>query len=200
MWSSLDNICEYIQRGKGPKYVDKSDVPVISQKCIQWSGFNIDVAKYIDITTIKTYSEERFLRSGDLLWNSTGTGTIGRINEYRHEDNKFSKVVADSHVTVVRPIYVNSTYLCKFLSSPTVQDGFEERAFGTTNQIELNTSTVKLQRIPLPPLAEQKRIVAKVDKLMALCDNLSKSLTDKEDKNEKLINAVSQLYTNGELG
>jgi len=42
----------------------------------------------------------------------------------------------------------------------------------------------------LPPLAEQKRIVAKVDSLMALCDRLSKSLADKETKSEKMLNAV----------
>jgi type I restriction enzyme S subunit len=67
---------------------------------------------------------------------------------------------------------INSEYLFSFLASPTIQDGFEDRASGTTNQIELATSTVKNQVIPLAPFAEQKRIVAKVDQLMHLCDQL----------------------------
>ena len=45
-------------------------------------------------------------------------------------------------------------------------------ASGTTNQIELNTSTVLGQYIPLPPLQEQVRIVSKIDELMLLCDEL----------------------------
>jgi type I restriction enzyme S subunit len=67
---------------------------------------------------------------------------------------------------------INSQYLFGFLASPTIQDGFEDRASGTTNQIELSTSTVKNQVIPLAPLPEQKRIVSKVDQLMQLCDQL----------------------------
>jgi len=171
-WERLDNICSYIQRGRGPKYIDESNIPVISQKCIQWDGFKIERARFVDPSSIEKYTEERFLQTGDLLWNSTGTGTIGRVNVYSHEENLYDLVVADSHVTVVRPIKINSQYIYLFLASPVVQFGFEERASGTTNQIELNTTTVKNQIIAVPPVPEQKRIVAKVDELMALCDEL----------------------------
>ena len=59
-----------------------------------------------------------------------------------------------------------------------MQSGIEENASGSTNQIELNTSTVISQIIPLPPLAEQRRIVAKIDQLMARCDELEKLRTE----------------------
>lgn len=189
-WTRLDTICSYIQRGKGPKYAEKSNIPVISQKCIQWEGFQIERARFIDPISLKKYAEERFLQSGDLLWNSTGTGTIGRVNVYRHENIPYEKVVADSHVTVVRPIFLDSDFLWCFIANPIIQYGFEDRASGTTNQIELNTSTVKSQIIPTPPLDEQKRIVAKVDQLMALCDELE-ARKQKRDESRIVLNDAS---------
>jgi type I restriction enzyme S subunit len=44
--------------------------------------------------------------------------------------------------------------------------------------------------IPFPPLAEQHRIVAKVDELLALCDRLEESLNDGDDTRRRLLNAV----------
>jgi type I restriction enzyme S subunit len=189
-WVRLDDICSYIQRGKGPKYVDNSEFPVVSQKCIQWHGFQIEKARFIDPASLDKYAKERFLQTGDLLWNSTGTGTIGRLCVYIHDDNPYDKVVADSHVTIVRPIMINSEYLFSFLASPTIQNGFEDRASGTTNQIELATSTVKNQVIPFAPFAEQKRIVAKVDQLMDLCDQLDACQEKASTKYESLNDAA----------
>ena len=190
IWTKLGTISEYIQRGKGPSYSEIREIPVISQKCIQWAGFNKDVVKFIDPSTIAQYQEERLIQSGDLLWNSTGTGTIGRINSYKGELEEYSKVVADSHVTVVRTNGVNKEYILNFLMSPIVQNDLEENASGTTNQIELNTTMVKNQVIPLPPLAEQKRIIAKIDQLMSLCNSLEQDLKNSSDKQTAILNAV----------
>ncbi|HEY5141839.1 MAG TPA: restriction endonuclease subunit S [Methylococcales bacterium] len=181
-WVRLGAVSIYIQRGQGPSYSDIPEIPVISQKCIQWSGFNKNVVRFIDPCTIDKYRDERLIRSGDLLWNSTGTGTIGRINLYRDELNEFKKVVADSHVTVVRLTGLCNEYVLNFLMNPSVQGRIEENASGTTNQIELNTSTVINQIFPLPPLAEQHRIVAKIDQLMARCDELKKLRAEREQK------------------
>ena len=164
-WVRTQNIAEYIQRGKGPKYVDRSSVPVVSQKCIQWAGFDIKKARFIDESTLNKYGAERFLRDGDLLINSTGTGTIGRINTYV-EDPEYDKVVVDSHVTVLRLILANPEYFRIWWSSDYVQRGIESSdASGTTNQIELNLSTVVSKALPLPPLKEQERIVEAVKQI-----------------------------------
>ena len=195
-WVRLGSIAAYIQRGIGPRYSDIPEIPVISQKCIQWSGFNKSIVKFIDPSTIDRYRNERFIRDGDLLWNSTGTGTIGRINVYRDELNDFKRVVADSHVTVIRLIGLCNAYVLNFLMSPIVQKHIEENASGTTNQIELNTTTVINQVVPLPPLAEQRRIVAEIDRLMARCDELEKL---RGDRNQKRITihtaALNRLLT-----
>ena len=167
-WIRLDSLTDYIQRGKSPKYSEVKKIPVISQKCNQWSGFEIDKARFIDPDTISKYSEERKLQDLDLLWNSTGTGTIGRVALYESKLNPFDTAVADSHVTVVRvdKELMLPKFLYWFLRSPFVQRSIESLADGSTNQKELATRTIKNVLVPVPPLEEQKRIVEKLDKLM----------------------------------
>lgn len=164
-WTRLEQICLYIQRGKGPKYVNDSSTHVISQKCIQWLGFDLSSARFVSDDSLDSYGKERFLRQGDLLWNSTGTGTVGRIAVFQSTENV--QAVADSHVTVIRLANCSPRYLWCVLASPWVQSRIEPThseslVSGTTQQVELNTSTVRALPIPIPPIEEQTRIVAKV--------------------------------------
>ena len=59
-----------------------------------------------------------------------------------------------------------------------------------TAQKNINLDILTQVLIPLPPLAEQRRIVAKVDELMALCDQLGSSLTDNEQTRSRLLESV----------
>lgn len=180
-WVRLGAICSYIQRGKGPIYVDFSTHRVISQKCVRWYGLDLEPARYIDPASLEKYELIRFLRVGDLLWNSTGTGTIGRACLVPKELEDV-EIVADSHVTVVRTIEVSPLFLLRWIQTPIVQNEIEGSASGSTNQIELNTSAVINQLLPLPPLPEQHRIVARIDQLMARCDSLEKLHKEREEK------------------
>ena len=168
-WVRLDDICEYIQRGKSPQYSPIKKYPVIAQKCNQWSGFSIEKAQFIVPETISSYGEERKLQDRDLLWNSTGLGTLGRMAIYYSKLNPYELAVADSHVTVIRPLkkYVSSEYLYAYFSSNTVQSVIEDKSDGSTKQKELATNTVKSYLIPLPPYEEQKRIVNRIDEVLA---------------------------------
>ena len=159
----MNDIAEYIQRGKSPKYSEIEQIPVIAQKCNQWSGFNIKKAKFIIPETISTYSEERLLQDKDLLWNSTGLGTLGRMAIYEKNKNPYGIAVADSHVTVLRMFktFVIPEYVFLWISSPAVQLYIEAKSEGTTKQKELYVNTVKNHMIPLPPLNEQRKILDK---------------------------------------
>ena len=170
VWVRLDDICSYIHRGKSPKYSDIKKYPVVAQKCNQWSGFSLEKAKFIDPQSVSSYSEEQFLKDEDLMWNSTGLGTLGRMAIYDSRLNPYELAVADSHVTVIRSYkhYAMAKYLYFYFSSYTVQSVIEDKSDGSTKQKELATKTVKAYLVPLPPLAEQKRIVEKVNQLTQL--------------------------------
>ena len=170
IWVHLDDVCNYIQRGKSPKYSSIQKYPVIAQKCNQWDGFFIDKAKFITPESLTSYATERFLQDNDLMWNSTGLGTLGRIAIYKEALNPYELAVADSHVTVIRPLkrYILPEYLYFYFSNPSVQSVIEEKADGTTKQKELATSTIKKYYVPIPPLEEQKRIIAKINEILPL--------------------------------
>ena len=169
-WVRLDDICSFIHRGKSPKYSLIKKYPVVAQKCNQWSGFSIEKAKFIEPQSISSYKEEYILQDEDLMWNSTGLGTLGRMAIYYKRLNPYELAVADSHVTVIRPYkqYVVSEYLYYYFASNTVQSVIEDKSDGSTKQKELSTKTVKSYLVPLPPIEEQKRIVEKVKELTQL--------------------------------
>ena len=185
----LDQVCIYVQRGKGPQYADLSKYAVVSQKCVQWSGFDISKARFVDEQSLNSYGEERILRNGDILWNSTGTGTVGRTAIY-FDSNLFEKVVADSHVTVLRTPDMNPQFLWSWTASPAVQSLITDLTSGTTNQQELNLSSIKSLLVPVPPLPEQNIIVTKVEELMAICDQLESGLDVRRDVAEKFARSV----------
>jgi len=164
IWVRLNDICSYIQRGKSPKYSLVKKYPVVAQKCNQWSGFSIEKAQFIDPDTLSFYAKERLLQNGDLMWNSTGLGTLGRMAVYNSALNPYELAVADSHVTVIRPLkaYVLSQYLYYYFASDTVQSTIEDKSDGSTKQKELSTTTVKNYLVPMPPYMEQQRIVEKI--------------------------------------
>lgn len=160
----------FIHRGKSPKYSPIKKYPVVAQKCNQWDGFSIEKAKFIEPQSISSYNEEYFLQDRDLMWNSTGLGTLGRMAIYYMILNPYELAVADSHVTVIRPYktHIVSEYLYYYFASNTVQSVIEDKSDGSTKQKELATKTVKAYLVPIPPFAEQQRIVQKIKSVTSI--------------------------------
>ena len=173
-WCRLGSICDYIHRGKSPKYGDKKILPIMAQKCNQWERIYTDRCLFAQEDTIERYTEEQFIRKEDVIINSTGGGTVGRtgyVDDYVFKEYK--RFVVDSHVTIVRGNKnVLGKYIYYFLISPIIQFGLEDRCSGSTNQIELGMTTICNYLFPLPPLAEQHRIVVKIEQLLGEIDKL----------------------------
>lgn len=157
----LENCCvKEIRRGKSPKYTKNSNVLVFAQKCnTKHNGIDVSLAQYLDETTLKRYPADEYMQDGDVVINSTGTGTLGRVGIYKNIDNTTGlSIVPDSHVTVIRGFSscINLHYLYAFMKAH--QSELERKGEGSTNQKELKPLTLKKMLIAIPPLSEQKRI------------------------------------------
>ena len=186
-WCRLGEICNEIKRGKSPKYADKSNFLAFAQKCnVKTGGIDLGLALYLDENSITRYSETDNLVQGDIVINSTGGGTMGRVGLYETQVPAGIKgVYPDSHVTVIRSIgNINQHYLYYVLKLN--QPVLEKCGTGSTNQTELKPAVLADFVIPLPPLAEQKRIVASIEKFMPLIEEYGKKETQLKAINEKI--------------
>jgi type I restriction enzyme, S subunit len=91
---------------------------------------------------------------------------------------------------IVRPLFVDQDYILLFLKSPHFIATGIPKMTGTAGQKRVPTDYFAHSPFPLPPLAEQHRIVAKVDELMALCDQLEVGLTYTTATRRRLLDAL----------
>ena len=177
-WVRLENCCcKEIRRGKSPKYIEQSETLVFAQKCnTKYNGIDIGLAFYLDESTLNKYPEDEYMQDGDIVINSTGTGTLGRVGFYRATDNyKSLPIVPDSHVTVIRSSReLHAFYLYAFMKAN--QSELEKKGEGSTNQKELKPLTLKELYIPVPPYEEQLRIAVSINNAFSLISKLEKSL------------------------
>lgn len=172
----IDVVSKTIKRGQSPAYTSRSETLVFAQKCNTKKGvINLELARFLDEKKLSKYPDDEFMQNNDIVINSTGRGTLGRVGMYKLSDNpRGLRLVPDSHVTVIRMsayVYTEYAYFC--LKS--FQPYLEKLGTGSTNQTELSASTVKSLLFPLPPFAEQKRIVAKLEELLPLCERLKQA-------------------------
>ena len=176
----LKDLCTFLSRGKSPKYSETDKTfPVFAQKCnLKDGGISLEQAKFLDPYTICKWSEEYKLKTGDVLVNSTGTGTVGRTRLF-HEKclGKYPFVVPDSHVSVIRVTKgIIPQYLYAYISSNRIQQYIEDNLAGSTNQKELYIGVLEQMEIFIPPFLEQQRIVKKIKVLFSSLDDVQKAL------------------------
>ena len=178
-WLRLENCCsKEIRRGKSPKYADESGTLVFAQKCnTKYNGIDVGLALYLDETTLSRYPADEYMQDGDVVINSTGTGTLGRVGFYQNADNRLGlPIIPDSHVTVVRGFgSVQAFYLYAFMKAN--QSELEKRGEGSTNQKELKPLTLKEMLVPMPPISEQERIKTAIVKAFSLISTIEQSLS-----------------------
>jgi type I restriction enzyme, S subunit len=161
--SPLADVAQFINRGISPKYIENGGIAVVNQKCIRDHEVNFALCRRHNIAA-KAVPPDRFVRIGDVLVNSTGTGTLGRVAQVRGELPEPTTV--DSHVTIVRPAeggFVAAYFGYAMISIESqIQSGGE----GCGGQTELARSKLANDyRIRFPiDHAEQERIVKILDR------------------------------------
>lgn len=137
----IKDISKYISRGVSPKYDESGDSLVINQRCIRGGRLNLANAR----RQSKPVSIEKFLVKGDVLINSTGVGTLGRVAQV---DDIDSGVTFDSHVTIVRP-NIDSYFFGQMMRN--LEPIFTDMGRGSTGQTELSRIAVGEVNVKLPP-------------------------------------------------
>lgn len=155
----LTHLSILLKRGKSAKY-GKSKIQIIkSGQARGWFDFDFSERHYVDESFVV---DERKLVGGDLLINSTGVGTAGRVT-YFGEDGDF---VVDSHITIFRPnqdLILPKYALCAL--GLIGFDNIENMALGQSGQIELSLDIIGNIKIPVPPIDVQKQIVEEIGKV-----------------------------------
>jgi type I restriction enzyme S subunit len=189
----LGEVCEKITRGISPKYIEKNGTLVLNQKCVRDHKINFDLARLHD-ENVKSISNDKFLRVGDVLVNSTGEGTLGRVAQVR--DLPEEKVTVDSHVSIVRPL--DSKFYLDFFGWAMVyiESEIEESGAGASGQTELARTILENNfSIAYPKsLPEQQRIVAILDEAFAAIAkakaNAEQNLKNAKELFESYLQAV----------
>ncbi|EKB1972349.1 restriction endonuclease subunit S [Vibrio parahaemolyticus] len=130
--STLEKCTSYLSRGLAPKYTEENGCLVLNQKCIRNSAINFELARRHDFTKKKTL-DERYLKLNDVVVNSTGQGTLGRVAVVKYLPER---VIVDTHVTILRPNkeLIPSYFWFNICSRETE---IENLAEGSTGQTEL---------------------------------------------------------------
>jgi type I restriction enzyme S subunit len=178
IWCRLENCCnKEIKRGKSPKYAETGSTLVFAQKCnTKYSGIDIGLSLFLDNSILCKYPNTEFMQDGDIVINSTGTGTLGRVGIYRSVDNrKRLPIVPDSHITIIRTYKsLLADYVYAYMKAS--QSQLEKMGEGSTNQKELKPLTLKNFLIPISPKEEQKAIASKVTTLFSYLDSIAELL------------------------
>ncbi len=183
-WVCLDDISD-IGTGSTPltsnlEYYENGNVPWITSAATS-EDFIIAADSYITASAVADY-RLRVYPPGTLIVALYGQGkTRGQISQLKIAVSVNQACAAITFIEATKEVgnYVRKVFEKKY-------DELRALAAGGA-QPNLNVRKIKETLIPLPPLEEQKRIVAKVDQLMALCDELEAKLIQSQTNSEKLI-------------
>jgi type I restriction enzyme S subunit len=150
-----------VVRGRGPRYEQETGFVAINQGCVRWGS--------LDLTRTREVAEDWWhevpyvnrVRAGDVLVNSTGEGTIGRV---ALAGTSAATLPFDSHVLVVRceEGTLLPAFLTVYLRSRDGQRQVDQaKGANTTKQTELGKTRLERFRIPVPGIDEQKLLVAR---------------------------------------
>lgn len=139
----LGELTNLISRGISPQYNDRAENIVINQRCIRDFRLSLENTR----RNSKKVTTEKLVQKGDILINSTGVGTLGRLSQVLVD---MHNCTVDSHVTIVRPSKeVTADFIGLQLFA--LQSYFESQGKGATGQTELSRESVSNVDCIVPP-------------------------------------------------
>lgn len=186
MWCRLGEICSKIGSGSTPKgsNYSQSGFPFFRSQNIYNEGLVYDDIKFIS-DEVQKQMNGTIVLANDILLNITG-GSMGRC-ALVPEDFKEGNV--SQHVCIIRPLQVDRNYFHKIVLSPYFQKFIFSSTTGAGRE-GLPKYNLEQFAIPLPPLSEQKRIVAEIEKQLAKTKQLKEHIIANQQATEQLLKAL----------
>lgn len=181
-------ITSQIFLGSNPVYSeDENECYIIGQKNNQETGISFEGLKYGNYTFFSSRPKKEFLAQGDILLNTLGTGSVGRVGIWNViDDNSY---ITDGHIMIIRCVKTVSEKYYYYVLSIRRKE-LEDIAIGSTNQAFLTVPRVYKLIQPFPPLDEQKRIVSYLDEKCARIDSLIEKTRESIEEYKKLKQSI----------
>lgn len=180
----LSKCAVMLQRGKSVNYGTANTQVIKSGQARGYTEFDFTQKHYVDNAFT---ADERNLQKGDLLINSTGVGTAGRVTLF----NLDGDYVVDSHITILR--LNQQKALPKYILYALATIGFdniEKLANGQSGQIELSLATISEIRVPIPPIEIQQKIITEIEAVEKKQSDIKKQIQEYRKKIETLFSKL----------
>lgn len=180
MSGNIKEYIKYIARGISPSY-DNDGIVVLNQKCIRNQKILLEESRIHNIHK-KSVSQDKILQNFDVLINSTGVGTLGRVAQVK---NTKDKMTVDSHITIVRPDLekIDGEFFGYCIK---VQENFiETLGAGATGQTELSRDSI-LNNLIIPQCSKENQ--RKIAKILSNYDDL----IENNNKRIKILEEIAQ--------
>lgn len=199
-WERLGNFATFLGgfAYESPLFIKSSNNQVLRLGNVKDHGIVFDTNPVFITDEYAAETDKSRLIKGDVLVTMTGTKA--------KKDYLFSTTVSscnlskknlylNQRVGCLRGIISESRFIELLFKSEQLRDVLYAQSTGTANQANIGSTQILNLAVPLPPLAEQKRIIAKVDELMALCDQLEAQITKNQILNSHLMDSLIHKMT-----
>lgn len=184
----VHDVATLVARGVAPKYADNNGIAVLNQKCVRDQWVSLEPAR---ATLPSSVRDNKLLRQHDVLVNSTGFGTLGRVARWARNMD----ATVDSHISIVRFDADIVDPVCAGFGLLRLEKQIEGLAEGSTGQTELRRDLLAGLEICVPGKEEQRAVGAE----LAALDAHALALEDENDRLSATRDELLPLLMSGKI-
>ena len=193
VWTRIGNVCYDFQYGTARKSTKNGNVPVLRMGNLRAGEIDYSDLVY---TSDKDDIERYCLNPGDLLFNRTNSSEkVGKVSIFRGK----KPCIYAGYLVRFRPVRSDSEFINYMMNSRYQWEFCQSVKTDAVNQSNISASKFIQFLVPLPPLAEQKRIVAKIKELFMVADLLDATTNNLMNTSKQIDKKILDLAIRGKL-